>query len=280
MDSEYQPNIAETIYREAMKPEVSSAHDMPFTASPQHWTLQPREDLLPQPLRKRGTTTLDEVGSFVAVVNRHKSRATQIYCQADFVKGDVSLVAVLNDHDTDVANWGDHQATLSPPKSVEWNRWTGANRKEMQQAEFAMFIEDNIGDIAAVEGMPTGSQMLAMALNFEANRDMRFKSAVRLQSGGVQMHFVDDDEKETAKQMQVFERFSLGLPVFLRGSAYQLDARLKYRVRDGRLTFWYELIRPDKVIQHATETLLKAVSDGTEIAVLFGKPAAVKAIKE
>lgn len=114
--------------------------------------------------------------------------------------------------------------------------------------------------------------MLEMALTFEANQDMRFKSAIRLQSGGVQMQFVQDDDAQTLQKMQVFDRFSLGFPVFWNGDAYRIDARLRYRVRDGKLTFWFELIRQDKVLESATQTLISQIREKTGNPFFFGDP--------
>ena len=111
-----------------------------------------------------------------------------------------------------------------------------------------------------------------MALTFEANQDMRFKSAIRLQSGGVQMAFTQDDDAQTVQKMQVFDRFSLGFPVFWNGDAYRLDARLRYRVREGKLTFWFELIRADKVLEAATKTLIDDIKAKTEKPFFFGEP--------
>ncbi|MDE2441598.1 MAG: DUF2303 family protein, partial [Betaproteobacteria bacterium] len=124
----------------------------------------------------------------------------------------------------------------------------------------------------ATDNSPTGAQMLEMALTFEANQDMRFKSAIRLQNGGVQMSFVQDDDAQTLQKMSVFDRFSLGFPVFWNGDAYRVDARLRYRVRDGKLTFWFELIRQDKVLEAATQTLIAQIREKTGNPFFFGEP--------
>ena len=41
------------------------------------------------------------------------------------------------------------------------------------------------------------------------------------------------------------------MPIYFNGAAYRIDARLKYRIREGKLTLWYELIRPEKIIEDA-----------------------------
>lgn len=114
--------------------------------------------------------------------------------------------------------------------------------------------------------------MLEMALSFEANQDMRFKSAIRLQNGGVQMSFVQDDDDQTLQKMQLFERFAIGIPVFWNGDAYRIEARLRYRVRDGKLTFWYDLLRQDKVLEAATKTVIEQIRTNTGNPFFFGEP--------
>ena len=73
--------------------------------------------------------------------------------------------------------------------------------------------------------------------------------------------------------MEVFKRFTLGIPVFAgRTSAYPIEARLKYREKDGKVTFWFELIRPDRVFKTAVQDELARIKDGTGFPVICGKP--------
>jgi uncharacterized protein YfdQ (DUF2303 family) len=143
----------------------------------------------------------------------------------------------------------------------------------MSQIDFANWIEDNIGDITTVEGMPTGAQMLEMALNFEAASEKRFKSGARLQSGGISLEYVDTDDDATRSKMAMFERFSLGLRVLQGGEAYEMSARLKYRIRDGGLSIWFELIRPDKVLEAATKDIVEKIKNESGFTLLLGSPA-------
>ena len=70
----------------------------------------------------------------------------------------------------------------------------------------------------------------------------------------------------------MFDRFQIGVPVFWGGEAYRVDARLRYRVKDGKLIFWYELIRDDKVLEAATTTMIEAIKLGTGQPTYFGNP--------
>ena len=261
----------------SIKPvEIACQDHIKRVALPPGWKLEEKDDekLHSTPYRKTGTIRLDDQDSFVNYVNRHKiADLTTIYCQADYQKSEVDFGCIINDHNGALngQQWRDHRALYQPIFSEEWNRWTGNDTEPLSQTGFAMFIEDNLADIAAVEGMPTGQQLLEMATSFQANQDMRFKSAVRLQNGGVNMSFVQDDDNQTLAQMKLFEKIAIGIPVFWNGDAYQITARLRYRVKEGRLTFWYELIRHDKVLEDATKTLINKIQDATGVPLYFGR---------
>lgn len=281
MENQEMTNIAETLAREMKTPiEIISepGGNVKRLALPPGWTLEERDDdkkLLANPRRKLAHVRLHDADSFVEYTKRHGSLTdSTIWCEADYKAGRVAFLAILNDHGEEEAKaaWRDHRAHFTPEFSEEWVRWVGQNKKQFTQAEFASFIEDNLKDIAATENSPTGAQMLEMALTFEANQDMRFKSAIRLQNGGVQMSFVQDDDAQTLQKMSVFDRFSLGFPVFWNGDAYRVDARLRYRVRDGKLSFWFELIRQDKVLEAATQTLIAQIREKTGNPFFFGEP--------
>lgn len=281
MENQEQINIAETLAREMKTPiEIISepGGNLKRVALPPGWKLEERDDdkkLLANPRRKLACVRLHDADSFVEYTKRHGSLTdSTIWCVADYKAGKVAFLGIMNDHGEDEtkAAWRDHRAHFTPEFSEEWVRWIGQNKKPFTQAEFASFIEDNLKDIAATENSPTGAQMLEMALTFEANQDMRFKSAIRLQNGGVQMSFVQDDDAQTLQKMSVFDRFSLGFPVFWNGDAYRVDARLRYRVRDGKLTFWFELIRQDKVLEAATQTLIAQIREKTGNPFFFGEP--------
>jgi len=272
-------NIAETLARELKQPiTLSTGFDrIKRLALPPGWTIDERNDEKHElaPYRKIARVRLHDAESFIGYIKRHGSLTdSTIWCLADYKAGKVGFSAILNDHGEDPgeADWRDHRAVFAPEFSEEWNRWTGKNKAQFTQAEFATFVEDNLKDFASVEGCPTGAQMLEMALSFEANQDMRFKSAIRLQSGGVQMSFAQDDDAQTLAKMQMFDRFSIGFPVFWNGDAYRIDARLRYRVRDGKLSFWFELIRQDKVLEAATQSLIATIREKTGNPFFFGEP--------
>lgn len=266
-------NIAETIAEEARRPIIKTIGDRPTVFVPSGYKREDLEYVLPTPTRKRGTVTFDDAASFIAYAKGHETEGTAIYCSANYTKGEVVFEAVLNDHGS-LPGWRDHRALYPVPPAVEWARWLAHNKRDFTQAAFANFLEENMKDIATVDGHPTGSDMLAMALSLEVNQDARLRSSIRLQSGGVEMTFVDKEDDETLQRMRVFERFALGIPPFLNDTAYQLTARLRYRTKDGAVTFWYDLVRADLILQDATKALAARIATETGVTVYLGRPGA------
>jgi len=255
---------------------VTAHNGIPFVAVPDGYKIHDLETLLPVPTRKRAEVTTTDTDSFIQYVCKHGvADTTTIYADIDAPDSHFHLTGILNDHGQhdDAAQWRDHRCTFAPAQAVEWQRWLWKNKQDFNQTDFAAWLEDNLPDIAAVDGMPSGADILQMALGFEANADKRLRSKINLQSGGVQFEFVEDEDKDTRTRMQVFERFTLGLPVFDgSASAYPLQARLKYREKEGRVTFWYELIRPDRVFKTAIADELARIKEATGFPVIAGKP--------
>lgn len=247
---------------------------MPFVVVPREYHVVDLEHLMPEPTRKRAAVTMLDADSFIAYVKEHAIEdCSCIYADVDFEAGKYSLLAVIDDHGTDQPMWRAHTASLAPLQSLEWKRWRGHDRKAMPQADFAAFIEDNLGDIATVPEMPTGKDMLEMALAFEANSDKRFKRKLDLQGGGTHLEYVDQADDATSTKMRYFERFAIGIPVFQGATnGYFVEARLKFRMAGGALTFWFELIRPDRVFKTAVSSEVEKIREATNIPVLFGRP--------
>lgn len=232
------------------------------------------ECLLAHPRRVKGAAAFADADSFLAYTLRHATPATVAWCDFNPQTFALSFKAVLDDHQMALAGWRGHAASLAPDMSAEWKAWKGKNKSPFAQVAFAEWLEENADDIYSREGdgMPTSLQMLTMATDFKMNEERSLKSAVKLQSGGQRLTFVADADKGTTEEMRMFEKFSIGIPVF-HGikPGLILQSRLKYRVREGVLTFHYELIRPDRAHETAAKELIAKVKDGLgSVPLLMG----------
>lgn len=261
-------NIADSLADHLPKPQAMG-EVMPFgggsvryVALPENFKIEKLDDeqLLGGPRRAKGTASMADAQSFIAYVQQHASAATKVWCDFDPQTYKLRFTAVLDDHQPAFAGWREHRVVYEPRASAEWKTWTGKDRQPMEQVAFAGFLEDNAEDIntGPENKFPTSLDMLRMATEFEANGERRCKSIVRLQGGGVRLTYVDDEDENTQQQMQAFERFMIGLPVFWAGPGYRIEARLKYRT-GSKVAFWYELIRPDRAHESAAMDLIETV---------------------
>lgn len=246
----------------------------PYALVPNDYSVRDLEHVMPAPIRKRGAIVTTDSPSFIAYLLKHlDADGSVVYAEIDSENSKCNLLAVINDHCMEAPQWRDHTCAFSPKQAIEWKRWLGKDKVKMSQSDFATWLEDNLPDIATVPTMPNGAEILAMALAFEANSDKRLRSKVNLQSGGFTFEFVDKENDATRTTMQVFERFTIGIPVFDGStSAYPLEARLKYRENAGSVSFWYELIRPDRVFKTAVADEVATIKEQTGLLIVSGVP--------
>ncbi|HRZ62784.1 MAG TPA: DUF2303 family protein [Rubrivivax sp.] len=257
---------------------TSVPHARPFVLVPEGYALEPMEPTL-QPRLAAGTVKLRDADSFVRYLKRFCADPwiqPLIYAQIDPAR----FVAVLDEHkamsnpDIEGADpaiepgWREWRADFTVPASREWLLWNSANRKLMTQTAFAEFLEDNLPDVAA----PSGAELLEMALNFEATKNGAFRSTQRLQDGSVNFAWVDETAGKDGGIVRMPPLITLRIPVFENEQPSELQARLKYRLADGRLTIWFELVRPHKVLEAAFRGVWKTIEEGTGLKPLLGAP--------
>ena len=284
MEVATQPNLAATLAE--VLPEAKIVHevstDVPglriaHVALPRNTSVTKLEtDLeahLANPRATNATAIFSDADSFLAYMHRHATEGSVVWCEFNPQTFALSFTGVIDEHIKGTAGWRRHKAKFSPDMSAEWKAWKGLDRKPFEQVGFAEWIQDHQEDIVSgSNSLPTSIQMLEMATNFVMNETRSLKSAVRLQSGGVNLTFVADADTNTVEQMRLFEFFGLAIPVFHGDKlASSITARLKYRNNSGKLTFSYELQRADKAHKAAAEDLIGAVRTGLgSVPLLMG----------
>lgn len=234
------------------------------------------EDYADRPRRQTGQVKLTDQDSFASYVNRHKDEtATTLWSNVDAG----TVTAVLNDHSNgiDVAAHGDHRAMLTVKTTDEWNHWIGRDNKQVPQVDFAEHIEEGAGSITVPEdhpAAPDAATMLEVALHFQARRNIDFKSSQRLESGEVAFRYEEQIDGKVGQggSIEIPGSFFLKLQVFQGGNEHTVEARLRYRITEGRLTIGYKLVRPAEVKRKAFEDLTSSISTDTGLDVFAGTP--------
>lgn len=223
------------------------------------------KDFLPPPDRIDQTVTLLTVPSFVEYVNRFKVPDSTIF--ANEATG--QYIAVIDYHSANGPTKRgemDHVAVYNCPKSEQWKSWTSKDKQFFDQVAFAEFLESNLKEIAS----PPGAEFLEVALQLQVHKSADFASDVRLDNGQVKFRY-DETVRGTTRagDLAIPSQFKLRLPVFVDGAVFEIDARFRYRMNEGKLTLGYELIRPNEVWQAAIKKVTDEVLEGADEVHLY-----------
>jgi len=170
------------------------------------------------------------------------------------------------------ARWRQHRCTLQMTHSDEWTRWTGSNAKQMDQATFAEFLEDNAPDVVK----PDAAAMMEIARDFRAKNEVTFNRSERLSSGQVRINYQENlSAKMGAGEVDVPESFVIRIPVYLSEDKIDITARLRFRINSGKLSLWYDLLRYKEAQRKAFDAALGAVSEAIGQPILLGDPGAL-----
>lgn len=245
------------------KPVDHPALPAPFALVPAGVKLQDLEGLLAAPSRIRQAISILDAETFIAYVNRFASPAAAVFCDGPEGR---TFTAILDYHEPDAPAWGQHKAVYCCPISIEWGRWKAADRKRLRQDEFAEFIEENVKDITVPDNTPaapSAADMLEISRTLEAKKNISFRQGTRLDNGQVQLTYNEEIDGRAGEsgQLNIPEQFYIAVRPFLGGDAFCVPARFRYRIIEGKLSMWYELVRPDKVLEEAYTTVRAKIQD-------------------
>ena len=227
------------------------------------------EERRERPLRKRGTLTLTEVGSFVEAVNRWSSESTVIYADAERFR----LEAVLDEHPAGASHavgpdWRQDRIVYACPRSPEWMAWTAVDGVEMPQAKIGDFLESRLEDLVAADGLAKPLEMLAVARKLTIRTRGEFTREMDPTTGN---HILVNKVESTSDSTPIPRAFALAIPVFEGGERYQIEARVRLRV-EGAALFTLVLHRRKEIERDAFSAVRRGVADETKRLVLAGTP--------
>ncbi len=263
-------NLAASVVAAQQQLEIA---DTPATILPPGYTLTLHPELRERPRRTARTYSAHTVDSFIDYVNRYADEDTTVFI--DLAR---ERATAIIDYDAPTApadngaRWGAHRAAYDFPRTNEADDWLRLNGRAMTQQEFALFIEQHLPEIVE----PDGATMLEIALSLQAKTSVEFAKAARLDNGQVQFQYRETIDGSAGPQgnIQIPSEFKLGLQLFKGGAAYELAAKLRYRIKEGQLVMWYDLIRPQRAIEDAITTVAEQIRSRLAIGhLVFGEVA-------
>jgi len=224
-----------------------------------------------KPTRIKQTVNVGDAVSFLEYYTLFSDENSRIFAD----ESQSTVLAVMDYHGSGAEGgprWCDHQLRLSMKTSPEWQSWCAANgsAKAMDQATFAEFVEDHTPDFHE----PKAATMLEMARSMQAKADVTFDSSIRTANGQVQLTYNEQVQGTFGQgKIEIPEQFIIAIPVYLGTPRVPLLARLRYRIRQGKLSIWYDLLRADQVRRDAFMKELDAIKTTTGRNVINGTPA-------
>lgn len=261
-----------TLANMALKPMIHKIDDEhQFMSIPAGMSVRSIKEFLPPPDRVKQKVELLSVDSFCDYLERYAAENSLIFanepsaqydCVIDYHPGKKSIDAPSS------RGHADHVVAYTCPQSDPWKLWNSLNGQMFGQVDFAEFVEQNLKDIVS----PSGGDLMQVALELRVHKTASFQNDIRLDNGQVQLRYEEEIRGETKqKDLIIPTELKLALPVFVDGPRYELSARFRYSMTDGKLKMGFQLIRPKDVYNAAVKEVTKAIVDGSnDVKLIHG----------
>jgi len=94
---------------------------------------------------------------------------------------------------------------------------------------------------------------------------------VRLDNGQTQFNYTEQMSANAGVtgQLEIPEEIQLGLQPFRGSEFYDTKAKFRYRIREGKLVMWYDLVRPAKIAETAFNDVRTKIKSGMTKGMLI-----------
>lgn len=261
-----------------------------------------RDEYRIRPERKRGVAIVTDLDSLIALADRHKIPDSVIF--ADRSRTSPSITVIVNYHDEDTSDglprFGDHRAFYPLALSDEWQAWTKADGKPMDQREFAVFLEDRALDLAPLpEWLQPGTdtapstpaehrlrdavarlggrvagpeRLIELSRGLDLTENAQVKQKVNLDSGEVAFVYTAEHSGVAGERVAVPNLFLIAVPVFRKGPLWLLAVRLRYALGGGQVKWRVQIARAEETFDAALEADARRASEVTGLPLYYGTP--------
>lgn len=224
----------------------------------------------PAPERIKASVAVVDADSFIEYHKLFNDPNTRIFAD----ESASTILAILDYHGAGGdgvggPRWGCHRLSLKFEFSPEWSLWTGQNGQHMDQMGFAEFLEQNAVDIIE----PQAAAVVDMARELEGKTEANFGSSTRLQTGSYSFTYSEQTTTKAGNnKVEVPDRFRIKVPIFFGGDRVEVEALLRFRVKDSKLKFFYTLVRQKEAVHKAFLNERGKIAAGTSAVIINGKP--------
>lgn len=237
------------------------ASERQFITVPAGTEVRDLEALLPAPTRIRNTPVFSEPESFHRYFNQFKDATSRIHAS----EARESVFGIIDASHKDMPQWESHTPQLKLTPTPEWTTWLQFNRKAMGQQEFAEFIEERAGEISS----PSSEDLQQVALTLKVRNNVTFDSKIKLENGSASFTYSEDIKGVTERNdLEIPTKFVIQLAAFKGTAPFNLECLLRWRFKDGSVTFHYVIQKWEKAKEQAFKDVLATIFDATEVSPL------------
>jgi hypothetical protein len=154
----------------------------------------------------------------------------------------------------------------------------------MTRDEFAQFLEDRFIDVEHVDdqaalnddirkllssigggALGSPSKLIELSRGLAIHERSVVVDTRNLATGAGEIRFKTEQTGADGAPLDIPTVFVLNIPVFARGDIYRVAARLRFRAKDGNVSFWYELWGIDRVFELAFAEACERATTETEL---------------
>jgi uncharacterized protein YfdQ (DUF2303 family) len=248
--------------------------NLPFAVIPQNCKLESLEkykfnEYSEAPQRIKARVSVLDPDSFVEYYKLFADEQSRVFAD----EPNINVVGVLDYHKGEAASsaprWCQHRVILGLRASEQWNTWLGQNNKQQSQQQFSEFLEQNAIDIIK----PAPASIVEVARDLQATTEVEFGAGFKNENGQTRLKYTETTKATVGGgEVAVPDRFTIEIPVFVGGQDVQLDALLRFRQREGKLTFWFTLVRPEEAKRAAFTAARDRIAEVLGIRIINGVP--------
>ncbi len=261
-----------------------------------------------KPDRRKGTDAVQDLESLIAWINRHADDGSVIFC--DTTRDAPKLLSIVDYHlaverekegglsGDDTARFGAFRALYEFPLSEHWKAWREVDGAQMDQSDFAEFLENRVLDLIAPDistdgegneinklpphvaellarlggrcALPQDIITLAKGLDITANS--RTVTRIDVQTGEGALVFEESHVGADKQKITVPKLFMICIPLFDKSPFhYRIPVRIRYRLKGG-IKWTFSMFGADDVIDAAIKQAAEHVKGGTACPLFYGVP--------
>jgi uncharacterized protein YfdQ (DUF2303 family) len=202
--------------------------------------------------------------TLVEYINTYKDLDGSTVVFADAKSGLIS--AVMNYHTVDKPAHCDHIISFDPDYDPTYKIWSEISGKWQTQVEFAHFLEEHAQDIHT----PDSAHIVEIATSLEIKTEIDFKSARNLQSGAVELNYLERNESRTRGSLEIPKAITVQAPVFFGGDPMEIILFLRYNAKDGNLKFKVDMHRREYIEDDAFTAIVNQIVEKTSVPLYKG----------